>query len=121
MKNYYYNGGGNLYELQNNGEFPEVNRLSSGLNVDYSYRIVDDGFLHIKDRTGVVTTYEVRHNDIVLIMYSNTSDYKDRSVIIIHDDELSRYYDILDDLNKNRNKLSDNVACENCATCEKAY
>lgn len=104
MKNYYYNIGDHIFALDATGDFPQVEHIRSGINIDYSYRIEEDGILRVRDKDNNITEHEVKKNDIVFVMYSNTDDYRDKQIIIIHDDRFSEYFTKLDERDEKRMK-----------------
>lgn len=117
MKNYYYDMGNRMFELDNNGDFPQIDYVNSGINIDYSYRIKEDGLLRVKDYFGKITEYEVKENDIVFVMYSNTKDYQDKQIIILHDEQFAEYFKGLDELIKERESELKNC-CNDCECCD---
>ena len=119
MKNYYYDMGNRMFELDNNGDFPQIDYVNSGINIDYSYRIKEDGLLRVKDYFGKITEYEVKENDIVFLMYSNTKDYQDKQIIILHDERFVEYFKGLDELIKERKSELKNCGndCKCCDSC----
>lgn len=117
MKNYYYNIGDRMFELDNNGDFPQIDYVNSGINIDYSYRIKEDGLLRVKDYFGKITEYEVKENDIVFLMYSNTKDYQDKQIIILHDERFVEYFKGLDELIEERKSELKNC-CNDCECCD---
>ena len=108
MKNYYYDMDNRMFELDNNGDFPQIDYVNSGINIDYSYRIKEDGLLRVKDHFGKITEYEVKENAIVFVMYSNTKDYQDKQIIILHDERFVEYFKGLDEL------INDCECCDGC-------
>lgn len=119
MKNYYYNINNGMYEINTNTDFPEVDHIRSGINIDYSYRIKEDGILKVKDYNNNITEYEVKKNDIIFLMYSNTEDYKNKQIIIIRDNKFDEYFKGLDEFNERREKeMTENKSCIcNCNDC----
>lgn len=119
MKNYYYDMGNRMFELDNNGDFPQIDYINSGINIDYSYRIKEDGLLRVKDYFGKITEYEVKENDIVFVMYSNTKNYQDKQIIILHDERFVEYFKGLDELIEERKSELKNCYndCECCDGC----
>ena len=108
-----------MYEINTNTDFPEVDHIRSGINIDYSYRIKEDGILKVKDYNNNITEYEVKKNDIIFLMYSNTEDYKNKQIIIIRDNKFDEYFKGLDEFNERREKeMTENKSCIcNCNDC----
>lgn len=119
MKNYYYNMGDRIFEFVSTGDFPQVEYIRTGTNINSSYRIKEDGILRVKDYNDNVTKYEVKENDVVFVMYSNTDDYLDKSIIIIRDKQFEDYFKRLDETREamKKNSISDCGCNEDC--CEK--
>lgn len=118
MKNYYYNMGDRMFELDNNGDFPRIDYVKPGINIDYSYRIKEDGLLRVKDHFGKITEYKVKENDIVFLMYSNTKVYQDKQIIILHDERFVEYFKGLDELLEEERKSELNNCCNDCECCD---
>lgn len=118
MKNYYYNiNSSPLFEYDVVDNFPQINNVRSGINIDYSYRIKESGKLHVKDMNGIITEYDVKENDIVFLMYSNTENYHEKKIIIIRDDRFDEYFRDLDKRDKEREKRM-NTEADICIDCE---
>lgn len=115
MRNYYYNAGESMFSIDLEGDFPQVDRTETGTNIDRIYRIREDGILKAKDSKGNITEYEVKENDVLLIMYSNTDDWYNRQIIIIRDDRFVKYFEDLDKF-KEKMKNDDSDVCE-CNRC----
>lgn len=128
MKNYYYNLGDRMFEFDATGDFPQIDTVKIGINIDYSYRIKEDGILHVKNYKGDITDYEVKKNDVVLLMYSNTRDYRDRQIIVIRDNQFNDYFNTLDETDEKVRQERENTTecinncdscCDECNCCEK--
>lgn len=120
MKNYYYNMNDRMFEFDSTGDFPQVEYVRTGINIDYSYRIKEDGILRVKDYNDNITEYEVKKNDVVFLMYSNTDNYRDKSIIIIRDKQFEDYFKRLDETKEAMEKNSiSNCDCDGCCCCEK--
>ena len=104
MKNYYYNIGDRMFEFDVNNDFPKIDAVKQGINIDYVYRIKEDGILHVKNYKDEITDYEVKKNNIVFLMYSNTDSYRNKVVIIIRDKQFEDYFTVLDETNEKMNQ-----------------
>lgn len=84
-------------------------------NIDWVYRIPENGVLVYKDGT----EEEVKAGDIVFKMYSATDKYShDRELIIIKDEKLIDYYSRLYQHLLSKKKEND-CSCENaCEECD---
>lgn len=122
MKNYYYSIGENIFSFDTVDNFPQVTHIRTGINIDYSYRIGEDGILKIKDKDNNITEHEVKKNDVIFVMYSNTEDYRDKQIIIIHDDRFGEYFTKLDERDEKRVKeMSESCPrISGCTDCCKA-
>lgn len=115
MKNY-YSIGENIFSFDTVDNFPQVTYIRTGINIDYSYRIEEDGILKIKDKDNNITKHEVKKNDVVFVMYSNTEDYRDKQIIIIHDDRFGEYFTKLDERDEKRVKEM-SESCSGISEC----
>lgn len=96
MKNYYYNIGERLFSVDIEENFPTIDSNIDRANIDYSYRIKEDGILKVKDEDGNIIEYEVKENDVIFIMYSNTDNWYNKKIIIVRDERFNEYYKDLD-------------------------
>lgn len=119
MKNYYYNMKDRIFELDSTSDFPQIEYIRAGINIVHSYRIKEDGILRVKDYNDNITEYEVKKNDVLFLMYPNTDNYRDRSIIIIRDKQFEDYFKRLDETREamEKNNIS-NCDCNECC-CEK--
>lgn len=116
MKNYYYSVGERLFSVNTEKDFPEIDNNIARANIDYSYRIKEDGVLKVKDRNGNITEHEVKENDVVFVMYSNTDDWYNRTIIILRDDRFIEYYKGLD-----KYQEEERIKRESPMECVQAY
>lgn len=120
MKNYYYIAGERVFSVDSDGEFPKIDNNLDRAKIDHSYRIKEDGVLKVKDHKGNIVEYEVKENDVLFIMYSNTGDWYNRQIIIVRDDRFIKYFKDLDEFTAKqeeiRNNGSDICGCNDC--CE---
>lgn len=80
----------NIYKVDfEKEEFESVSYFS---DIDYRYIIPEDGILEITDKNGNKKSIEVKQHDLLLKMYSTTSDYNDKEFIVIDNPELKDYY-----------------------------
>lgn len=118
MRKYYYNAGERMFSIDLEGDFPQVDSIETGTNIDRTYRIREDGILKVKDSKGNITEYEVKENDVLLIMYSNTDDWYNRQIIVLHDDRFVKYFKDLDKFHAEKEKMKNNgsdvCGCNDC-------
>lgn len=116
IKYYSINRLSNLIKIDNESNILDgVEYITS--NIDWVYRIPENGVLILKDGT----EEEVKAGDIVFKMYNATDKYShDRELIIIKDEKLIDYYSRLYQhlLSKKKEDAHD---CDNvCEECCKA-
>lgn len=116
IKYYSINRLSNLIKIDNESNILDgVEYITS--NIDWVYRIPENGVLILKDGT----EEEVKAGDIVFKMYNATDKYShDRELIIIKDEKLIDYYSRLYQhlLSKKKENTCD---CDNvCEECCKA-
>lgn len=91
--------------------------------VDYSFLIPEDGELIVVDKNNNKTTRKVQKGDLVLKMYSNTNDSRDREYLIINTSETAEYIskrmEYIEQCSraKSEHEVYDNYGCE-CQPCD---
>lgn len=79
----------NVYKVDFENESFEVVGYFS--DIDYRYIMPEDGVLEITDKDGNKKSIEVKQYDMILKLYSTTSDYADKEYIVIDNPELKDY------------------------------
>lgn len=119
-KNLYYLDGNNFYTIHYSEEFPGYERIPSGINIDYCYRVPEDCILFVKQKDGSVTRLELEKDDVLFVLYSNTKDYSERKYVVISNEEFKEYFSVLDKTNEERMSkmtLKSEPCCDGCTDC----
>lgn len=117
---FYYLDGNNFYTIDYSEEFPHYVRHSSGINIDYCYRIPEDCTLLVRQKDGGVTRLELEKDDVLFVLYSNTEDRSERKYVIANNDGFKEYFSVLDKTNEERmskRSLKREPCCDSCTDC----
>ena len=102
MKKYFFKKS-TLFSLSSNeNDLYDADIVYSGINLDYAYRIPEDGVLVVKKDNGTKEEYSVSKDDVVFAMYSLTDNYEDRQIIIIRDQRFIDYFKLMDEKEERR-------------------
>ncbi len=97
----------------------DLDIVNSDYCIDYSFWIPEDGELIIIDKNNNRTTRKVQKGDLVLKMYSNTNDSRDREYFVVNASETAKYISKRIEYMERRNRVeSEHEACGNC-DCER--
>lgn len=86
----------------NENDLYDADMVYSGIGIDYTYRIPEDGVLVVKKSNGTKEEYSVSKDDVVFVMYSLTNNYDDKQIIIIGDQQFIDYFKLGDEREEKR-------------------